>query len=142
MKELRLAALSRCRPSFNGKVQQFTLTPRGEFDRLILTDGTKVKPAAATFHGDRLCNPAGRLDHDSWASCRGRPAASGDLHLRSHHQSARRRPACAPSRHSALASAPCSKPAMYRSTPAFSPTGANRGAEDVGRGRKMRCYHS
>ena len=30
-------------PSFNGKVQQFTLTPRGEIDGLILTDGTEVK---------------------------------------------------------------------------------------------------
>jgi hypothetical protein len=30
-------------PSFSGKVQQFTLTPRGEIDGLILTDGTEVK---------------------------------------------------------------------------------------------------
>jgi hypothetical protein len=30
-------------PSFDGKVQQFTLTPRGDIDGLILTDGTEVK---------------------------------------------------------------------------------------------------
>jgi len=30
-------------PSFNGKVQQFTLSPRGEIDGLILSDGTEVK---------------------------------------------------------------------------------------------------
>lgn len=30
-------------PSFNGKVQQFTLSPRGEIDGLILADGTEVK---------------------------------------------------------------------------------------------------
>ena len=30
-------------PSFDGKVQQFTLTPRGEIDGLILSDGTEVK---------------------------------------------------------------------------------------------------
>lgn len=30
-------------PSFEGRVQQFTLTPRGEIDGLILTDGTEVK---------------------------------------------------------------------------------------------------
>jgi hypothetical protein len=30
-------------PSFSGKVQQFTLTPRGDIDGLILTDGTEVK---------------------------------------------------------------------------------------------------
>jgi hypothetical protein len=30
-------------PSFNGKVQQFTISPRGEIDGLILSDGTEVK---------------------------------------------------------------------------------------------------
>ena len=30
-------------PTFSGKVQQFTLTPRGDIDGLILTDGTEVK---------------------------------------------------------------------------------------------------
>jgi len=30
-------------PSFTGKVQQFTLTPGGEIDGLILSDGTEVK---------------------------------------------------------------------------------------------------
>lgn len=30
-------------PSFNGKVQQFTLSPRGEIDGLILSDGMEVK---------------------------------------------------------------------------------------------------
>ena len=30
-------------PAFKGKVQQFTLTPRGDIDGLILTDGTEVK---------------------------------------------------------------------------------------------------
>jgi hypothetical protein len=30
-------------PSFSGKVQQFTLTARGDIDGLILTDGTEVK---------------------------------------------------------------------------------------------------
>jgi hypothetical protein len=30
-------------PSFNGKVQQFTLSPRGEIDGFVLTDGTEVK---------------------------------------------------------------------------------------------------
>jgi hypothetical protein len=30
-------------PSFNGKVQQFTLTPRGDIDGFILADGTEVK---------------------------------------------------------------------------------------------------
>lgn len=32
-------------PVKRGKVQQFTLTPRGEIDGLILTDGTEVKTA-------------------------------------------------------------------------------------------------
>jgi len=30
-------------PSFSGKVQQFTISPRGEIDGLILSDGTEVK---------------------------------------------------------------------------------------------------
>jgi hypothetical protein len=30
-------------PEFSGRVQQFTLTPRGEIDGLILSDGTEVK---------------------------------------------------------------------------------------------------
>ncbi|MGA9265552.1 MAG: hypothetical protein WBV79_03745 [Rhodomicrobium sp.] len=30
-------------PAFNGRVQQFTLTPRGDIDGFILTDGTEVK---------------------------------------------------------------------------------------------------
>ena len=30
-------------PSFRGKVQQYTLSPRGEIDGLILSDGTEVK---------------------------------------------------------------------------------------------------
>jgi hypothetical protein len=30
-------------PAFKGQVQQFTLTPRGDIDGLILTDGTEVK---------------------------------------------------------------------------------------------------
>jgi hypothetical protein len=30
-------------PSFSGKVQQFTLTPRGDIDGFILADGTEVK---------------------------------------------------------------------------------------------------
>jgi hypothetical protein len=30
-------------PGFNGKVQQFTLTLRGDIDGFILTDGTEVK---------------------------------------------------------------------------------------------------
>jgi hypothetical protein len=30
-------------PAFSGKVEQFTLTPRGDIDGLILTDGTEVK---------------------------------------------------------------------------------------------------
>ena len=30
-------------PVFNGRVQQFTLTPRGDIDGFILTDGTEVK---------------------------------------------------------------------------------------------------
>lgn len=30
-------------PSFTGRVQQFTLTPRGEIDGVILSDGTEVK---------------------------------------------------------------------------------------------------
>lgn len=30
-------------PAFNGKVAQFTLTPRGDIDGLILSDGTEVK---------------------------------------------------------------------------------------------------
>ena len=32
-------------PSFTGRVQQFTLTPRGEIDGVILSDGTEVKTA-------------------------------------------------------------------------------------------------
>jgi hypothetical protein len=32
-------------PSFSGKVEQFTLSPRGEIDGLILSDGTEVKTA-------------------------------------------------------------------------------------------------
>jgi hypothetical protein len=32
-------------PSFTGHVQQFTLTPRGEIDGVILSDGTEVKTA-------------------------------------------------------------------------------------------------
>jgi hypothetical protein len=34
-------------PSFTGRVQQFTLTPRGEIDGVILSDGTEVKTAPA-----------------------------------------------------------------------------------------------
>jgi hypothetical protein len=34
-------------PSFTGRVQQFTLTPRGEIDGIILSDGTEVKTALA-----------------------------------------------------------------------------------------------
>lgn len=30
-------------PAYEGQVQQFTLTPRGDIDGLILTDGTEVK---------------------------------------------------------------------------------------------------
>lgn len=30
-------------PAFNGRVQQFTLTPRGDIDGFILTDGTEIK---------------------------------------------------------------------------------------------------
>jgi hypothetical protein len=30
-------------PAFNGRLQQFTLSPRGEIDGFILTDGTEVK---------------------------------------------------------------------------------------------------
>ena len=30
-------------PAFNGRLQQFTLTPRGDIDGFILTDGTEVK---------------------------------------------------------------------------------------------------
>jgi hypothetical protein len=30
-------------PSFTGRIQQFTLTPRGEIDGMILSDGTEVK---------------------------------------------------------------------------------------------------
>src|SRR5579862_7752752 len=30
-------------PAYTGRVQQFTLTPRGDIDGLILSDGTEVK---------------------------------------------------------------------------------------------------
>src|SRR4051794_40803118 len=30
-------------PAFKGRMQQFTLTPRGDIDGLILADGTEVK---------------------------------------------------------------------------------------------------
>src|SRR5690348_11313586 len=30
-------------PAYTGRVQQFTLTPRGDIDGLILADGTEVK---------------------------------------------------------------------------------------------------
>jgi hypothetical protein len=68
-------------PSFSGKVQQFTLTPRGEIDGLILTDGTEVKTPPHLSTAIAFAIKPGR----------GRSATSGYLHLRSHYQSERRR---------------------------------------------------
>jgi hypothetical protein len=63
-------------PSFSGKVQQFTLSPRGEIDGVLLTDGTvlHLPPEAAAnmrsllqpgraivAQGDELSNPIGRV---------------------------------------------------------------------------------
>jgi hypothetical protein len=64
-------------PSFNGGVQQFTLTPRGEIDGVILSDGTEVKTPlplstsiaysikpgdAVTIHGLRSARRGDSLD--------------------------------------------------------------------------------
>ena len=44
-------------PAQRGRVQQFTLTPRGDIDGLILTDGTEVKtpPHLSTEIGRASC---------------------------------------------------------------------------------------
>jgi hypothetical protein len=46
-------------PSFTGRVQQFTLTPRGEIDGRILSNGTEVKtaPALSTSSNASACRP-------------------------------------------------------------------------------------
>ena len=89
-------------PAQRGQVQQFTLTPRGDIDGLILTDGTEVKTPphlsteiaysvkpgdAVTIHGLRAAALAGRADRSDgcrqrttgpwtpWRTTRGRAVA-------------------------------------------------------------------
>jgi hypothetical protein len=47
-------------PETKGIVKQYTLTPRGDVDGLILTDGTEGQAAAALNWTDRVRCKAGR----------------------------------------------------------------------------------
>ena len=51
-------------PAIQGKVAEYSLTPRGDVDGLILADGTEVHTAAASRHATRLCGEAWGRCHD------------------------------------------------------------------------------
>jgi hypothetical protein len=58
-------------PAQRGVVQQFTLTPRGDIDGLILTDGTEVKTPPHLSTQIAYSVKPGDRRHDLRLACRG-----------------------------------------------------------------------